>query len=150
MGRQRGWGVVCLGGGGGGGTPGRILSKCGQTLFSVYEVYADALPHCEWYPRVAAEMCVTRQGRAGTICARPTLRDGGGIGGWPSGQVGLSPPGSGPTRVVPTRVWPHQSCPHQGLATPGTPCTNVSQPMCSIQTTWKQTNKLVYTTIIAD
>ena len=108
MGRQRGCCVVCLGGGGGGGTPGRILSKCGQTLFSVYEVYADALPHCEWYPRVAAEMCVTRQGRAGTICARPTLRDGGGIGGWPSGQVGLSPPGSGPTRVVPTRVWPHQ------------------------------------------
>ena len=96
VGRQRGW-VLCAWGeeapslGGEAPLPGRILSKCGQTLFSVYEVYAaDALPRAA----NGIQGLVLHQGR--DVCDHMCCAD---VEGW----VGLS-------RVGRAR-W---VCPHQG------------------------------------
>ena len=60
-----------LGGWVGGGTPGRILSKCGQTLFSVYEVYTGML--CRMVNGILPEQqgLVLHQGRDVCDQSRP-------------------------------------------------------------------------------
>ena len=130
VGRQRGW-VLCAWGPGWGVAP---LAGYSRSVARHCFRCMRCMPMlCHAVNGIQGLVLLTAQGRdvcdqagtqAGTICARPTLRDGGGIEGWPSGQLGLSPPGSGPTRVVPTRVWPHQG---HLVPTPANRCPSSNQ-----------------------